>query len=131
MSRWPTKPQCRQLQVRPAGFFFQSHRGQWLLVPRSTFTKAHDADLGTLLLKIVFVLAVFPLTHALVVMALFVLVAHPVRIAHVERLGSGSLEQDGPLCIGAMEEEEQARLMHQHRLGKGERHAHKTGQRLS
>ncbi len=32
--------------------------------------------------------------------------------------GSGSLEQDGPLGIVAMEEEEQARLMHQHRLGK-------------
>ncbi len=32
--------------------------------------------------------------------------------------GSGSLEQDGPLCIVAMEEEEQARLMHQYRLGK-------------
>jgi hypothetical protein len=33
-------------------------------------------------------------------------------------LGSGSLEQDGPLSIVTMEEEEQTRLMHQHRLGK-------------
>ncbi len=48
-----------------------------------------------------------------------------------KEFGSGSLEQDGSLGSGAMEEEEQARLMHQHRLGKGERHAHKTGQRLS
>ncbi len=32
--------------------------------------------------------------------------------------GSGSLEQDGPLSIVAMEKEEQACLMHQHRLGK-------------
>ena len=30
-----------------------------------------------------------------------------------------------------MEEEEQARLMHQHRLGKGQRHAHKTGEALA
>ena len=41
--------------------------------------------------------------------------------------GSGSLEQDDSLGIVAMEEEEQARLMHNHRLGKGQRHAHKTG----
>lgn len=33
-------------------------------------------------------------------------------------LGNGSLEQDGPLCLVAMEGEEQARLMHQHRRGK-------------
>ena len=42
-----------------------------------------------------------------------------VRNGHApngKQLGSGSLEQDGPLCIVAMEEEEQARLMHQHRL---------------
>jgi hypothetical protein len=31
----------------------------------------------------------------------------------------------------AMEKEEQASLMHDLRLGKGERHAHKTSQRLS
>ena len=41
-----------------------------------------------------------------------------VRIIVLHEFGSGSLEQDGPLCIVAMEEEEQARLMHQHRLGK-------------
>jgi hypothetical protein len=46
-------------------------------------------------------------------------------------LGSGSLEQDGSLSIVAMEEEEQACLMHQHRLGKGQRHAHKTGEPLT
>ncbi len=37
---------------------------------------------------------------------------------HGPNLGSGSLEQDGPLSIVTMEEEEQTRLMHQHRLGK-------------
>ena len=46
------------------------------------------------------------------------------------RPGSGSLEQDDSLGIVAMEEEEQARLMHNHRLGKGQCHAHKTGQTL-
>ena len=45
-------------------------------------------------------------------------------------LDSGSLEQDGSLGIVAMEEEEQARLMHDHRLGKGQHHAHKTSQTL-
>ncbi len=35
ISRWPTKPQRRQVQLRPFGFFFQSQRGQRLLVPRS------------------------------------------------------------------------------------------------
>jgi hypothetical protein len=60
-----------------------------------TAAEAHDADLGTLVLKIVLVFAVFPLTHALVVMAPFVLVAYPVRIAHVECLHPcGSAEVD-------------------------------------
>ncbi len=51
-----------------------------------TATEAHDADPFTLLVQILLVLAVLPLSHALVVMASLVLVAHPVRIAHVERL---------------------------------------------
>jgi hypothetical protein len=38
-------------------------------------------------------------------------------------LGSGSLKQDGPLSIVAMEKQEQARLVHDHRLGKREGHA--------
>ena len=46
-------------------------------------------------------------------------------------LGSGSLEQDGSLSIVAMEEEEQACLMHQHRLGKREHHADNTSQTLA
>ena len=46
-------------------------------------------------------------------------------------VGSGSLEQDGSLSIVTMEEEEQARLMHDPRLGKGEGHAHKTGEALA
>jgi hypothetical protein len=51
--------------------------------------------------------------------------------AIIKGFGSGSLEKDSPLSIVAMEEEEQARLMHQHWLGKGQRHAHKTGQTLA
>jgi hypothetical protein len=45
-------------------------------------------------------------------------------------LGSGSLEQDGPLCIVAMEKREQTRLVHHHPLGKRQRHADKTSQTL-
>jgi hypothetical protein len=45
--------------------------------------------------------------------------------------GSGSFEQDSPLGIVAMEKEEQARFMHDQRLGKGQRHAHKTSQTLA
>jgi hypothetical protein len=45
--------------------------------------------------------------------------------------GSGSLEQDGPFSIVAMEEEEQIRLMHQRRPGKRERPADKTSQTLA
>ncbi len=53
-----------------------------------TAAEARDADLLTFLLEILLVLAVLPLTHTLVVMPPLVLVAHPVRIAHVERLHS-------------------------------------------
>jgi hypothetical protein len=45
--------------------------------------------------------------------------------------GSGSLEQDGPLSVVAMKKEKQTGLVHDHRLGKGQRHAHKTGQALA
>jgi len=50
----------------------------------------------------------------------------------VGALGSGSLEQDGPLSIGAMEKEEQTggRSITTD-AGKRERHADETGQRLS
>ena len=51
-----------------------------------TAAEARDANLCTLLVEIPLVLAVLPLTHALVVMASLVLSAHPVGIAHVERL---------------------------------------------
>ncbi len=51
-----------------------------------TSAEAHDADLLTFLLQILFISAVLPLRHALVVMSTLALVAHPVRIAHVERL---------------------------------------------
>ena len=46
-------------------------------------------------------------------------------------LGSGSLEQDGTLCIVAMEKEKQTGLMHEHRLRKRQRHADKTGEPLA
>src|SRR2546425_1152387 len=46
-------------------------------------------------------------------------------------LGSGSLEQDGTLCIVAMEKEKQTGLMHEHRLSKRQRHADKTGETLA
>src|SRR5881296_2633910 len=49
----------------------------------------------------------------------------------VVKEGSGSLEQDGPLSVVAMKKEEQTGLMHDHRLGKGQRHAHKTSQTLA
>jgi hypothetical protein len=45
-----------------------------------TAAEAHDADLGTFVLKIALVFAVFPLTHALVVMAPFVLVRNGALI---------------------------------------------------
>ena len=48
----------------------------------------------------------------------FSLSTYRVR-GEVYTTGSGSLEQDGSLSMVAMEEEEQACLMHQHRLGKG------------
>ena len=60
-----------------------------------TAAEARDADSFALLLEILLVLAVLPLAHALVVMAPLVLSAHPVRIAHVERLHPlGSAEVD-------------------------------------
>ncbi len=45
--------------------------------------------------------------------------------------GSGSLEQDGPVLVVAMKKEEQTSLVHDHRLGKRERHTHKAGQALT
>jgi len=46
--------------------------------------------------------------------------------------GSCSLEKDSsPVSIIAMQKEEKARLVHNLRLGKGERHAHKTGEALA
>ena len=46
-------------------------------------------------------------------------------------IGSGSLEKDSPLSIVAMEKVQTTRLMHQHRLGKRQRHAHKTSETLA
>ncbi len=44
---------------------------------------------------------------------------------------SGSFEKDSPLEIIAMKEEEETGFVHDLRLGKGQRHAHKTGQPLA
>lgn len=52
--------------------------------------------------------------------------------AHVNsKRGSGSLKQDDPLPVVAMKKEEQAGLVHHPRLGKRQRHTHKTGQSLA
>ena len=45
--------------------------------------------------------------------------------------GSGSLEQDSPLSIVAVQKKEQASFVHDRRLGKGQRHADKTSQALT
>ena len=54
-----------------------------------TASEAHDADLGTLFLEILLILAILPLAHTLVVMAPLVLGAHPMRVTHVKRLHPG------------------------------------------
>ena len=45
--------------------------------------------------------------------------------------GSGSLEKDSPIEIIAMKKEQETGLVHDHRLGKREGHADKTGQSLA
>jgi hypothetical protein len=60
-----------------------------------TATEALNADLCTLLLQILLIFAVLPLRHSLVVMASFVVLANPMRVAHIERLHPfGSAETD-------------------------------------
>ena len=44
---------------------------------------------------------------------------------------SGSFEKDSPVEIVAMQKEEEASLVHDLGLGKGQRHAHKTGEALA
>ena len=46
-------------------------------------------------------------------------------------MDSGSREKDSPVSIITMQKEEEACLVHNLRLGKGQRHTHKTGQTLS
>src|SRR6266702_5534789 len=46
-------------------------------------------------------------------------------------IGSGSLEKDSSISIIAMEKQQQAGLMHQHRLGKRQRHADKASEALA
>ena len=50
---------------------------------------------------------------------------------NLRETGSGSLEKESPVCIVAMEKEEKTRFVHQHRLGKRQRHAYKAGQALT
>src|SRR6266700_6081813 len=56
---------------------------------------------------------------------------YPSHLRHYQNLGSCSCEKDSPVSIIAMEKEEQASLMHDLRLGKGEGHAHKTSETLA
>src|SRR5271157_1117544 len=49
----------------------------------------------------------------------------------IRLFGSGSLEKDSPIEIIAMKEEQETGFMHDLGLGKGQRHAHKTGQSLA
>ena len=67
----------------------------WTVAAGSSLTaaEAHDADLYTRVVQILLVLAVLPLTHALVLMASLVLGAHPVGITHVERLHPGLMAE--------------------------------------
>jgi hypothetical protein len=46
-------------------------------------------------------------------------------------IGSGSLEKDSSIEMMAMKKEQETGLVHDHRLGKREGHADKTGQSLA
>src|SRR5262249_33254201 len=60
----------------------------WTLAAGSplTATEAHDAGLLAFFLQILLIFAIFPVGHALIVMASCVVPAYPMRIAHIERL---------------------------------------------
>ena len=55
--------------------------------------EAHDASSCTLLLEIVLVLAIFPLAHALVVVASGTLIPNPVRVPNEDRLHALLLQE--------------------------------------
>src|SRR5258706_16184380 len=82
MSYKSTFPAC----PHPA-FGLVSMPAYWTLATRSSFgaREALDAGLFTLVGEIINILAVFPLRHALVVMASFVLLSKAMRIADEER----------------------------------------------
>src|SRR5258706_304616 len=82
MSYKSTFPAC----PHPA-FGLVSMSAYWTLATRSSFgaREALDAGLFTLVGEIINILAVFPLRHALVVMASFVLLSNAMRIADEER----------------------------------------------
>ncbi len=46
--------------------------------------EALNADFATFLLEILLIFAVLPLRHALVMMSSLVLIAHPMRVSHIE-----------------------------------------------
>ncbi len=52
-------------------------------------------------------------------------------VGYCQLVGSGSLEKDSPLEIIAMKEVQETGFVHDLGLGKGQRHAHKTGQWLA
>ena len=54
---------------------------------RTTFVpgEAHDTVLFRLLLQVIYVLAIFPLAHTLVVVAATVFAAYPIRVADEHR----------------------------------------------
>src|SRR5258708_22502103 len=74
------------------------------LAARSSFraSEALDAGLCTFVGEVVDVAAVLPLTHALVVVASFVLLAHPMRVPDEERTNLLSLAKPDHLARGFM-----------------------------
>src|SRR5258708_8304886 len=82
MSYKSTFPAC----PHPA-FGLVSMPAYWTLATRSSFgaRETLDAGLFTLVGEIINIIAVFPLRHALVVMASFVLLSNAMRIADEER----------------------------------------------
>src|ERR1051326_1872390 len=91
ISRWPTKPQCRQAKTRPRGFRCLPHDGHVLLVPRSLpgqpkVAQARHVGLCRFLLQVVDIFAIFPAGHALVVMPSCIPAADAMGIADEDRL---------------------------------------------
>ena len=89
----PTGPVSSSRLLLPAA--------SWTLAAGSPLTarEAHDTGLLAFFLQILLIFAIFPLGHALMVMASCVVPAYPMRIAHIERLHAfGSAEVDYLPC---------------------------------